>query len=162
MKFYTIGHSTKTFEEFLDLIKFFGIEIVIDVRRFPSSKKFPWFNKESLEMLLKKNGIGYIHLEELGGYREQGYLAYTKTNEFKKGIQKLEKICKKKKCVIMCSEWKWWKCHRRYIANELAKRGHKVFHILTKERIEEHKIKSKYIQQKLKTTLRCDKIKKKS
>ncbi len=157
MKIFTIGHSTKTFDEFLELLDRFKIKKVIDVRRFPSSKKFPWFTKEFLEEQLPIHKISYVWLEELGGYRKGGYLEYTKTKEFKKAIEKLLEICKEGNSVIMCSEFKWWKCHRRYIANYLVKKGHQVIHILTKNRIQNHNLKDKYIQQRLKAKIKCDK-----
>ncbi len=156
MEIFTLGHSTRKFEEFLEILEFFNIQQVIDVRRFPSSKKFPWFNKEFLESELKKRNIIYIHLPDLGGYREEGYEEFSKSEEFKKAIKKLIKKIDNKKSVIFCSEFKWWKCHRRYIANELAKKRWKVIHIFTKEKTQEHKLKSKEIEEKMKTRIKCD------
>ncbi len=127
------------------------------MRRFPTSKKFPWFNKENLKESLEREGIGYVHIEKLGGYREGGYVAYTKTKEYKEGLKELIKIAKKAPTVILCSEWKWWKCHRKYIANDLVKMGIKVIHILTKERIQEHKIGDKEIEERMKSKVKCDK-----
>jgi uncharacterized protein (DUF488 family) len=157
MKIYTIGHSTRSLEEFLDILKNFQIEIVIDVRRFPSSKKFPWFGKEDLEKELKENGIEYLHFPELGGYRKEGYEAFSKTEEFSKALEKLIEIIDEKKAVIMCAEILWWRCHRRYIANALVERGLKVIHIFDKEKIQEHKLKEKEIEEKMKVKIWCDK-----
>jgi len=156
MKVYTIGHSTRSLNEFLEILKSFNIELVVDVRRFPSSKKFPWFNKENLEKELKKAKIEYLHFPDLGGYRKEGYEVFSKSNDFKGAIEKLLKMIDEKKAVILCSEFKWWKCHRRYIADHLAKMGYEIVHIFTKDKIQEHK-NSKEIREKMKAKIRCDK-----
>jgi uncharacterized protein (DUF488 family) len=157
MKIYTIGHSTRTLEEFLEILKNFQIQLVVDVRRFPSSKKFPWFNKEILEEEMKKNGIEYIQFPELGGYRKEGYEAFSKTEEFSKSLEKLIEVVNEKIAAIMCAEAFWWRCHRRYIANALAERRIQVFHILDKQKIQEHKLKEKEIEEKMKLKIWCDK-----
>ena len=157
MRIYTLGHSTRSFEEFLSILKKFRVELVIDVRRFPSSKKFPWFNKENLERELGKEKIEYIHFPELGGYRKEGYANFAKSEEFKKAVEKLLEVIDEKVAAIFCSEILWWRCHRRYIANHLAKLGHRVIHIFDKDRIQEHKLKDKEIQEKMKLVVYCDK-----
>jgi len=156
MQIFTFGHSTRSWDEFLEILKSFNIELIVDVRRFPSSKKFPWFNKENLEKKLKREKIEYIHFPELGGYRKEGYEAFSKSKDFKDAIKKLLKKIGKKRVVILCSEFKWWKCHRRYIADYLAKMGYEIIHILTKDKIQEHK-NSKEIMEKMKAKIRCDK-----
>jgi uncharacterized protein (DUF488 family) len=158
VRIFTLGHSTRNFEDFLKILKKFQIELVIDVRRFPSSKKFPWFNKENLEKELTKNKIEYIHFPELGGYRKEGYEEFAKSEEFANVIKKILKIMGERKSLILCSEFKWWKCHRRYIANFLAELGHEVIHIFNENKTQEHKLKSKEIEEKMKRTLKCDKI----
>jgi uncharacterized protein (DUF488 family) len=128
-------------EEFLEILKAHDIKQVVDVRRFPGSKKFPHFNKENLEKILLENKIQYFYLGDLlGGFRKGGYKNYTKTREFKEGIKKLLGVVKKSKTTIMCAEAIWFKCHRRHISNELAKLGHKVVHILDEKRTYEHKL----------------------
>lgn len=129
-KFYTIGHSNRKLEEFLNLLKKYNIEILIDVRRFPKSKKFPWFNKEVLEDVLNKNNIKYVHLENLGGFRKEGYEKYIKTYEFRDGFKKLLEFSKDKNVCIMCAEKFYWKCHRKFIINELKKHNIKVINII--------------------------------
>ena len=151
MKIFTLGHSTRSLEEFLEILKIFKIELVVDVRRFPSSKKFPHFNKEILEEELTKNKIQYVH------YRKEGYENFSKTEEFSKSIEKLLKIIDEKNSVILCSELLWFRCHRRYIANHLASKGYEVIHIFDKEKIQEHKLKSKEIEEKMKLVVYCDK-----
>ena len=157
MEIYTIGHSTRGLEEFLDILKNFQIELVVDVRRFPSSKKFPWFDKENLEKKLKENEIQYIHFPELGGYRKEGYEAFSKTEEFSKALGKLLEIINEKNATIMCAENLWWRCHRRYIANALVENGIQVIHIFNKEKVQEHKLKEKEIEEKMKLKIFCDK-----
>jgi uncharacterized protein (DUF488 family) len=156
MKIYTIGHSTRSLEEFIDVLKNFHIELVIDIRRFPSSKKFPHFNKENLEKELEKNKIQYLHFPELGGYRKEGYETFTKTEQFENAVKKLLEMINDKAVALLCSEILWWRCHRRYVANELVKLGYAVTHILTKEKIQEHKLREKEIEEKMKVKIFCD------
>jgi len=157
MKIYTIGHSTRSFEEFLDILKHFQVKLVVDVRRFPSSKKFPWFNKENLELELPKNQINYLHYPDLGGFRKEGYKAFSQIEEFSQALSKLIEIINDKTATIMCAEILWWRCHRRYIANSLAERGLKVIHIFDKEKVQEHKLKEKEIEEKMNLKIFCDK-----
>jgi uncharacterized protein (DUF488 family) len=157
MKIYTLGHSTRSFEEFIDILKNFQVELVLDVRKFPSSKKFPWFNKENLEKELTKNKIEYIHFPELGGYRKEGYENFAKSEEFEKAIKKLLEVIDEKNSLILCAEALWWRCHRRYIANHLASLGYQIIHIFDEKRTQEHKLKEKEIEEKMKLKIFCDK-----
>ncbi|MEM5869772.1 MAG: DUF488 domain-containing protein [Candidatus Aenigmatarchaeota archaeon] len=161
MKIFTLGHSTRSLEEFLEILLSFKIKCVVDVRKFPSSKKFPHFNKENLERELEKNEIEYIHFPELGGYRKEGYENFSKSKEFSEAIEKLVEIAKEKTVAILCAELLWWRCHRRYIANVLAENDFEVFHIFDKERIQHHKLKDEEIEKKMKLKLWCDKKAKK-
>lgn len=158
MQIYTIGHSTRSFEDFTNILKHFNIQLVVDVRRFPSSKKFPWFNKEFLEHELLRMDIRYIHYPELGGYRREGYLAFSQSKEFENAIKKLLEIIGSKNVAILCGEILWWRCHRRYIASKLVELGYPVTHIFTKEKTQEHKLKEKEIEEKMKLKIFCDKI----
>lgn len=160
MKIFTIGHSTRTLEDFVDVLKHYEIGIVIDVRHFPGSRKFPWFNKENLEQELPKNQIEYIHFPELGGFRKEGYLAFSQTEEFRDGVKKLLEIVDEKNSVIMCAEILFWRCHRKYISEELASQGVEVVHILNKEKTFEHILRSKEIQEKMNLKIFCDKKRK--
>jgi uncharacterized protein (DUF488 family) len=149
-----IGHSTRGWKEFLDILKNLNIEILVDIRHFPSSKKFPWFTKENLERELSKKGVKYIWLEELGGYRKGGYEKYTKSEEYLKGIKKLIGFVvgkPGKNIGIMCAEIKWWKCHRRFVADTLVEMGFDVFHVWNLDKIEKHEY-LKYRDRKVK----CD------
>jgi uncharacterized protein (DUF488 family) len=157
MRIYTLGHSNRSLEEILGILEAFGIGLVIDVRRFPGSRKFPYFNKENLEKELPKTGINYIHFPELGGYRKEGYLVFSQTEEFKIAIEKLLEIVDEKTAVILCAEILWWRCHRRYIANILSEMGHQIIHIYDEKKTQEHKPREKEIEEKMKLRIFCDK-----
>lgn len=129
MRIFTIGHSTKSLEDFISLLKRYGIKLVIDVRHYPSSRHYPWFSKEALKKALEDEGISYEWIEELGGFRKEGYLAYMQTDEWKKGIEKLMQISKEN-TAIMCAEVLWWKCHRKFISDYLVENGWEVIHII--------------------------------
>ncbi len=132
---YTLGTSNNTKEECLGLLREYKIEAVIDVRSFPRSK-FEHFTGENLERTLKKEGIRYIYLgKELGGFRKDGYTAYTKTSSYSAGILSLENIARENTSAIICAERFPWKCHRRFIASTLEERGWKVRHILFQGRV---------------------------
>jgi len=150
---WTIGHSTRTFEEFVDIVKSFQIEVVADIRSYPGSKRYPHFNKEALEVSLPENNLKYIHLRELGGRRKakpdsintgwrhvafRGYADYMETNAFKNGIIELEDIAGKERTAYMCSEAVWWRCHRSLVSDYLKVNGWTVMHIMGLGKSEEH------------------------
>ncbi|RKZ01415.1 MAG: DUF488 domain-containing protein [Candidatus Hydrothermota bacterium] len=147
MKIFTIGHSNRSFDEFCNLLKHYGIKLLIDVRRFPTSRKYPHFNRESLEKsLVEQCGIGYLYLgDELGGYRKGGYEAYMETDEFKEGLGKLLFWAQDGVTAIMCSEKLWFKCHRRFIADKLVELGHEVIHIIDERHTYKHKLREKLL-----------------
>lgn len=149
---YTIGHSTRTLENFVRVLKYYGIEVLVDVRHFPQSRHNPQFNRETLGEELLRNNIIYKWQKKLGGFREGGYKKYTETEEFKEGIKELIKIAKDRNTAVMCAEIVWLKCHRRYIADILKRQRWKVFHIFDETRLDKHKIT-------LKRKIRCDKPK---
>jgi len=128
MKVYTIGHSNRSMEDFLKLLKKHNIECIIDVRRFPTSK-FEDYKKERLEKTLYEHGIKYFHFAALGGFRG-GYEKWMLSNEWKDAYEKLKKIAMKCKLAILCAEKLPFRCHRRYIAKALAKDGWDVVHII--------------------------------
>lgn len=135
-------------EEFLEILKEYKIEVIIDVRHWPTSRLFSHFRKENLEKFLKENKIDYYHIEKLGGFREGGYEKYTKTKEFKEGLEELIKISKSKNLAIICAEKFPWKCHRVFIAKELENRGIEVIHIIERDRTWEPKLEPKEIRPK--------------
>jgi len=121
-------------------LKNYKIELLVDVRRFPSSGKFNWFNKDNLSKELRKEGISYLWMgEELGGFRRGGYENYTRSESYKKGIEKLVDISKKKNLCIMCAEKLFFRCHRRFISKTLKRKGIQVFHIIEINRIYKEK-----------------------
>lgn len=150
---WTIGHSTREFAEFIALLEENEIELLADVRSYPGSRKFPHFNKESLEVELPKCDVEYIHLKQLGGRRRtrpdskntawrsaafRGYADYMETDEFKVGIADLLELANENRVAIMCSEAVWWRCHRSMISDYLKAAGNTVLHILGSGKVEEH------------------------
>lgn len=150
---YTIGHSTHPLDEFIQILHRYKIQILIDIRSLPGSKKFPQYNIENLQTSLPNAGIEYLHLKNLGGLRKvsknskntswhnasfRGYADYMETEEFTESIQDLEKIASEKTTVIMCAEVLWWRCHRSMISDDLKSEGWTVIHILSHTKTEEH------------------------
>ncbi|MHC1583004.1 MAG: DUF488 domain-containing protein [Candidatus Syntropharchaeia archaeon] len=138
---WTIGTSTRSMEEFVKLLKKYEIEVLVDVRRFPTSR-FDHFKKESLERYMKGENIAYVHIEKLGGYRRGGYEKYMESKEFKEGLEKLLKLARGKKIAIMCAELLFFRCHRRYISDRLVELGKRVIHIIDERKVYEHRIKT--------------------
>ena len=129
---WTIGHSNRSMEAFLELLKEHAIQVLADVRSFPTSKT-EHFKKEAMEKWLPENGIEYLWLgRELGGYRRGGYKAHTRTKLFKEGIRKLLETASQKRTCIMCMEPNPKYCHRRFISAYFERKGVKVIHIITK------------------------------
>ncbi|MEO5500261.1 MAG: DUF488 domain-containing protein [Ginsengibacter sp.] len=150
---WTIGHSTRPFEELIEMLRSFKIEIVADVRSFPGSRKFPQYNKEILEKTFPENDIEYIHIKNLGGRRKvnpdskniawrhpafRSYADYMETEDFGKGITELKEIAIQKRLAYMCSEAVWWRCHRSMISDYLKAEGWKVMHIMAIGKETEH------------------------
>jgi uncharacterized protein (DUF488 family) len=134
-KIYTLGTNRRSEEDFIEILFAYNIQSLIDVRRFPRSK-ISIFRREKLEPFLNLEGIEYHFLgTELGGFRKGGYIAYTLTDDFRKGIDLLESIALTKISVIICAERFPWKCHRKWIARELHKRGWDVEHIIDKGKV---------------------------
>ena len=153
MKIYTLGASNRSIEEFLEILKAYQIQTVIDVRRWPTSKWFEHFKKENLKKILEENNIDYFHFEKLGGYRTGGYEEYTKTKEFKEALKELIKIAKRKNVLIVCAEKLPWKCHRAYISRELESKKFEIIHIIKKDKVWEPKKEPREIKPK------CQRIK---
>lgn len=138
---YTAGTSTQEPEEFFELLNAYGIKRVIDVRRFPTSSRFPHFKRENLMHSLPERGIDYIYLgDKLGGYRSGGYEVYMETNGFRKGLDDLERLASETPSAFFCAEKLFWRCHRRFIADRLIKRGWEVRHIIEKDKVMKGKV----------------------
>lgn len=150
---WTIGHSSHTFEELVGMLESFDIQAVADVRRFPGSRKFPWFNKDSLAVTLPEAGIEYHHVVDLGGRRRphkdshndawrldafKGYADYMETPEFVTALKSLEKLASSKRTAFMCSEAVWWSCHRSLVSDALKHAGWNVQHIMGIGKSTEH------------------------
>ena len=157
LRLFTIGHSNYSFEEFLSLLKAFEIYVVADIRRYPSSRKFPHFNGEVLRQLLDKKGIRYVWLEALGGRRHTGkndkspnvglrspgfrnYADHMATDEFRAAIQELLSTAATSRTAVMCAEKFYWKCHRRLLSDHLVGQGIELTHILGPDRLCDHKL----------------------
>ncbi|MEM3357056.1 MAG: DUF488 domain-containing protein [Candidatus Bathyarchaeia archaeon] len=129
---WTIGHSNRSKNAFLEMLKEHEIQVLVDIRSFPTSK-VEHFKRENLEKWLPENGIEYVWLgKELGGYRKGGYKRHMRTKLFKEGIKKLMEIATQKRTCIMCMETNPKYCHRRFIAAHLERKGVKVVHIISK------------------------------
>jgi uncharacterized protein (DUF488 family) len=151
----TIGHSTRTLEEFVQLLDAFGVTLVVDVRTVPRSRHNPQFNKETLPFTLKKSGITYIHMPDIGGLRRpkpdsinlawqnssfRGYADYMQTKEFAENLLKLVALARENRLVIMCAEALPWRCHRSLISDALFAHHVKVEHIIGINSIISHHI----------------------
>jgi len=152
--FYTIGHSTRTFPEFVGLLREANVCLVVDVRTVPRSRTNPQFNRDALPDSLAGYQIGYEHIAERGvlrgrqrlvepspnGYWENGsfgnHADYALTDRFREGLDRLTALGSENITAIMCAEAVWWRCHRRIIADYLLASGCAVFHILGPGRIE--------------------------
>lgn len=134
-KIYTIGSSLREMEEFIQLLRQYDIQNLVDVRSFPSSK-LPHFCQKELQDSLTEAGMRYIYLgKELGGFRQGGYEKYMQTVAFNEGLEKLEEVAKSGNSAIMCAERFPWRCHRRFISLALQEREWEVVHIIDSERI---------------------------
>lgn len=127
---WTIGHGSRKIDDFISLLEENRIQLLVDVRRFPTSKT-EHFRRERLEELLGSRGIGYVWLgDRLGGFRKEGYENYMLTKEFSQGIEELIKLASEKRTCIMCLEVSPKGCHRRFISMYLSRNGWDVFHII--------------------------------
>ena len=141
---WTVGHSTRTAEELLGLLRAHDIRAIADVRRYPGSRRHPHFSREELSVFLARHDVEYVWMPELGGRRTprpdshntgwrvaqfRGYADYMETPEFADAIATLLELASRVRTAVMCAESLWWQCHRRLIADYLLARGHEVTHI---------------------------------
>jgi uncharacterized protein (DUF488 family) len=132
---FTLGTDRRNEEDFMEIIFAYDIQSIIDVRSFPRSS-IPVFSRKNLAPLLTREHINYHFLgRELGGFRKGGYASYIITDAFCGGIDSLESIASVERSAILCAERFPWKCHRRWIAKELQKRGWNVIHIIDKGKV---------------------------
>lgn len=141
---WTVGTSNRSLEEFVELLRWLGVGVAVDARRFPASSRFDWFRKDALRRSLEEAGIRYVHLEGLGGYRSGGYEKYMGAEEFRRAFEELLKLVESGRGVaVFCSERLFFRCHRRFIADELVRRGVRVFHVVDKGKVQEHRLKGR-------------------
>ena len=151
----TVGHSTRTLEEFIGLLKTHGVERLVDVRTVPRSRHNPQFNRETLPAAVRRAGVGYIHVRSLGGLRHarkdsvnlgwqnasfRGYADYMQTPEFERATARLMRMAEAKRIAVMCAEAVPWRCHRSLIADALFARGVRVRHIMSRTSAKEHRL----------------------
>lgn len=149
MILHSIGHSTRTAGEFLELLRESSVQVLVDVRSFPGSRRCPQFGKDAMREWLPRNKIGYVHLPGLGGRRHScsehsknlwwttpGFRSYAdyaledEKRQFEDGYERLIKYASQYRVAYMCAEAVWWKCHRRIITDYLLARGHRVLHVM--------------------------------
>ena len=153
MPFFTVGHSTRSIDAFLHLLRAADIGLVADVRTVPKSRTNPQYNSTVLPETLAQSGIKYEHIAALGGLRGKSktptsgrnafwqnesfrnFADYALTPEFRAGLDHLIALGRLHRCAIMCAEAVWWRCHRRIIADHLIARGEVVFHLMDRDRI---------------------------
>ena len=156
---YTVGHSTRSLDEFLSLLRAHGIRRLEDVRRFPGSRRYPHFGREALAAALAEAGIEYQHEEALGGRREsdaapdspnrawrsasfRAYADYMATAAFRGALDRLLAAARETPTAVMCAEAVPWRCHRQLIADAAVARGWRVLHVLDGKRADEHTLRA--------------------
>jgi uncharacterized protein (DUF488 family) len=158
LPFHTIGHSTRTIDDFVALLREADVRLVVDVRTVPRSRTNPQYNKDRLPETLAQFQISYEHIAELGGLRGHkrdvapevngfwqnasfhNYADYALSESFRHGFARLREIGHARRCAMMCAEAVWWRCHRRIITDYLLAAGESVFHILGPGHIEPAKM----------------------
>lgn len=152
--FFTIGHSTRSIADFVELLREADIQLVVDVRTVPRSRTNPQFNRDVLPITLSEFAIDYVHISRLGGLRAKSttvppsmnafwqnasfhnYADYAMSEDFESGLMQLRELGHAKRSAIMCAEAVWWRCHRRIIADYLLAGGDEVFHILGRNHVD--------------------------
>jgi uncharacterized protein (DUF488 family) len=150
---WTVGHSTRSGEEFAQILLAHGIQVLVDVRSFPGSRRYPQFNKLALAESLASIGINYRHEPRLGGRRTpradshntawrnasfRAYADHMESEEFRSGVEALLELARDARGAVMCAEALWWRCHRSLIADYLKAAGHSVVHIIDQTKTEDH------------------------
>ncbi|WP_342315318.1 DUF488 domain-containing protein [Lysobacter sp. FW306-1B-D06B] len=150
---WTVGHSTREWRDFVDLLLPAGIQAVADVRRYPASRWHPQFDAAYLAAALLEAGIEYVPMVELGGRRTartnshntawrnasfRGYADYMETDEFQHARDRLERLAAQRRTAVMCAEAHWTQCHRALISDNLKSRDWEVIHLIAPDRSEVH------------------------
>jgi uncharacterized protein (DUF488 family) len=153
---WTIGHSTRTLDEFLEALASEQIELVADVRRFPGSRRYPQFGREALEAALQNSGVAYRHFPELGGRRTsqlqpspnaawrvpafRAYADYMQTGDFAAAFDELTALAQRRRTAIMCAEALPWRCHRRLLADRFVVLGWDAWDIMAPRQTKKHEL----------------------
>jgi uncharacterized protein (DUF488 family) len=150
---YTVGHSTRPIEDFVLLLRENGVRLLVDVRRYPVSRRYPHFTGAALAASLAREDVAYRHAPDLGGHREpqpgsphtalraaafRGYADHMATPAFREALQRLAETAATRRTVILCAEADPQRCHRQLVADALVARGTPVLHILGPGRVEPH------------------------
>jgi len=153
MRLYTLGHSTRSLDELVALLREHGIRRLADIRRYPGSRRYPHFSREALERSLPERGIEYVHLPELGGRRKasgaspntaleneqfRAYADHMATAEFRAAVDGL--LSFEGRTAVMCAEAVPWRCHRNLLSDDLLRRGVEVVHILGRGQAKGHEL----------------------
>lgn len=156
-KLFTIGHSTHSLKEFIEILHAHNITHLVDVRSIPKSRHVPWFNEKKLKSSLRKEKIAYTHMSKLGGLRRtsknsinlgwrnasfRGFADYMQTADFFAALKELNFLIKKDTVAIMCAEAVPWRCHRSLIADAEVVRKIKVLEIFSKTSVRAHQLTS--------------------
>jgi uncharacterized protein (DUF488 family) len=154
---YTVGHSTRTLDELVEIVRGAGVRELVDVRTVPRSRRHPQFDRDALTRELPDRGVGYRHEKALGGFRRprpgspnggweneafRGYADHMADPDFVDALERLEALARKRAATVMCAEAQWWRCHRRLIADALTVRGWRVLHLGLGSRPVEHELTS--------------------
>ena len=153
----TIGHSTRSIDELVQLLHDNGVKMLIDIRTVPKSRTNPQFNSDVLARQLPDAGIEYRHMSDLGGLRHakaesanivwenasfRGYADYMETDQFRRAVDQLIELSVQEQVAIMCAEAVWWRCHRGMVSDELVARGIAVEHIVSGKKRQRHSMRS--------------------
>ena len=151
---FTVGHSTRTIEEFVNLLRCGPVELLVDIRSTPRSRTNPQYNLDTLPETLAGYQIGHVRIAELGGRRPKSktvppetnafwtnqsfhnYADHAMSDEFQGGLAQLRDLSRDRRCAVMCSEAVWWRCHRRFVADYMLQDGREVFHLMGSDRVE--------------------------
>jgi uncharacterized protein (DUF488 family) len=174
---FTIGHSNRTIEEFIELLRENGVERVMDIRTIPKSRHNPQFNEDSLAAALRAKRLGYVHLKKLGGLRHaradsmnlgwhnasfRGFADYMQTEEFQEGLARTVTLAEEKPSALMCAEAVPWRCHRSLVADALLVRGFPVMDIISASAPRAHTLTPFALVRGTKITYPDDKLRQKT
>jgi uncharacterized protein (DUF488 family) len=157
MQVHTVGHSTRSLAELVETLRHHGVDLLVDIRGFPRSRRTPQFDAESLEADLPALGLGYVHVPELGGRRRareespntgwrnksfRGYADHMQTETFRAGVDRLVALAEQSSPAIMCAEAVPWRCHRSLVGDALLVRGVEVVDIMSTSTARSHRLTS--------------------